>query len=76
MQRLIMYLSEMLARDQTLGQLDQAREARLARHARELRKLERVRRRAERRLLRAWRRSDEVQALLDDEMSNLLETVA
>ena len=71
-----MYMSETLARDRHRDQLDKAREARLARHARELRKLERVRRRAERRLLRAWRRSDEVQALLDDEMSNLLEAVA
>jgi len=71
-----MYLSEMLARDRTLDQLDQAREARLARHARELRKLERVRQRAERKLLRAWRRSDEVRTLLDDEMCNLMETIA
>ena len=71
-----MYLSEMLARDRTLDQLDQAREARLARHARELRKLERVRLRAERKLLRAWRRSDEVRTLLDDEMCNLMETIA
>ena len=71
-----MYLSEMLAREQTLDQLDRSREARLARHARELRKLERVRRRAERKLLRAWRRSDEVRTLLDDEMCNLLETIA
>jgi len=71
-----MYLSEMLARDLTLDQLDRSREARLARHARELRKLERVRQRAERKLLRAWRRSDEVRTLLEDEMCNLLETVA
>jgi len=71
-----MYLSEMLARDQTLGQLDRAREARIERRARELRKLERVRQRAERKLLRAWRRSDEVRTLLEDEMVNLLETVA
>ena len=71
-----MYLSEMLARDRTLDQLDQAREARLARHARQLRKLERVRQRAERKLLRAWRRSDEVRTLLDDEMCNLMETIA
>jgi len=71
-----MYLSEMLARDRTLDQLDQAREARLARHARELRRVERVRKRAERKLLRAWRRSDELRTLLEDEMCNLLETVA
>jgi len=71
-----MYLSEMLAQDRTLDQLDQAREARLARHARELRKLERVRQRAERKLLRAWRRSDEVRTLLEDEMCNLMETIA
>ena len=71
-----MYLSEMLAQDRTLDQLDQAQEARLARHARELRKLERVRQRAERKLLRAWRRSDEVRTLLEDEMCNLMETIA
>jgi hypothetical protein len=71
-----MYLSETLARDRYRDQLDQAREGRLARHARELRKLERVRLRAERKLLRAWRRSDEVRTLLEDEMCNLLETVA
>jgi hypothetical protein len=71
-----MYLSETLARDQTLYHLERARDARLARRAAELRKLERARRRAERKLLRAWRRSDEVRALLDDEMRNLLETVA
>ena len=71
-----MYLSEMLARDRTLDQLDQAREARLARHARELRKLERVRLRAERKLLRAWRRSDKIRTLLDDKMCNLMETIA
>ena len=71
-----MYLSETLARDRHRDQLDKAREARLARHARELHKLERARQRAERKLLRAWRRSDEVRTLLEDEMSNLLETVA
>ena len=71
-----MYLSETLARDRYRDQLDQAREGRLARHARELRKLERVQQRAERKLLRAWRRSDEVRTLLEDEMCNLLETVA
>jgi hypothetical protein len=76
MQGEIMYLSETLARDRHRDQLDKAREARLARHARELHKLERARHRAERKLLRAWRRSDEVRTLLEDEMSNLLETVA
>ena len=60
-----MYLSEMLAREQTLDQLDRSREARLARHARELRKLERVRQRAERKLLRAWQRSDELRASIE-----------
>jgi hypothetical protein len=71
-----MYLSEILARDQTLHRLEQAQEARLVRHAKQLRKVERVRQRAERRLLRAWRRSDEVRALLDDEWRTVLETVA
>jgi hypothetical protein len=71
-----MYLSETLARERHRDQLGRAQEARLTRHAAELRKLDRAQRRAERRLIRAWRRSDELRALLDDEWRTVLETVA
>ena len=71
-----MYLSETLARERHRDQLGRAQEARLMRHAAELRKLDRAQRRAERKLIRAWRRSDEVRALLDDEWRTVLETVA
>ena len=60
-----MYMSETLARDRHKDQLEYAREARLARQAAELRRLERVRQRAERRLLRAWRRADELRSMLE-----------
>jgi hypothetical protein len=60
-----MYTSETLARDRHHDQLERAREARLARQARELRRLERVRQRAERKLLRAWQRADELRAMLE-----------
>jgi hypothetical protein len=55
-----MYLAETLARDRYLDRLEQAQESRLARQAAELRRLERARERAERRLLRAWKRADEL----------------
>ena len=71
-----MYLSETLARERHRDQLERAQEARLTRHAAQLRKLERARQRAERKLIRAWRRSDEIRALLDDEWRTVLETVA
>jgi len=60
-----MYMSETLARDRYQSQLESAQQARLARQASELRRLERVRRRAERRLLRAWRRADELRTMLE-----------
>jgi hypothetical protein len=65
MQRLIMYLSETLARDRSSALRDQAQQARIARQASELRKLDRIRQRAERRLLRAWQRSDELRASIE-----------
>ena len=60
-----MYMSETLARERHRNQLEYAREARLARQAAELRRLQRVKQRAERRLLRAWRRADELQSVLE-----------
>lgn len=59
------YLSETLARDQYRETLDRAREARQARRARELRKVRRRQRRAERRLMEAWQRADELREALD-----------
>jgi len=61
----MMYLSETLARDQYQETLARAHEARLAHQATALRKMTRVRQRAERRLLDAWRRADELYAALD-----------
>ena len=60
-----MYLSETLARDRRSTLHEQAQHARIARQAAELRKLDRVRQRAERKLLRAWRRSDELRASIE-----------
>jgi hypothetical protein len=45
--------------------LEQAHRARFARAITELRKAERLERRAERRLLRAWQRSDELRTSLE-----------
>ena len=60
-----MYMSQTLARDRYQSQLESAQQARLARQAAELRRVERVRRRAERKLLRAWRRADELRTMLE-----------
>jgi len=60
-----MYTSETLARDRHHDRLESAREARLARQAAELRRLERARQRAERKLLRAWQRADELRTMLE-----------
>ena len=60
-----MYLSETLARDRSSDLHDQARQIRIARQAAELRKLERIRQRAERKLLRAWQRADELRASIE-----------
>ena len=60
-----MYLSETLAEDRNSNLRKQAQEIRIARQAAELRKLERIRQRAERKLLRAWQRSDELRATLE-----------
>lgn len=60
-----LYLSETLARDQYQETLDRAQEARQVHRVRELRKVRRIQQRAERRLLDAWRRADEIREALD-----------
>ncbi len=60
-----MYMSETLARDRYQDRLEQAQDGRIARQAAELRRLERVRQRAERKLLRAWQRTDELRATIE-----------
>jgi len=60
-----MYTSETLARDRHHERLARAHEARLGRQAAERRRLQRVKQRAERRLLRAWRRVDELRSVLE-----------
>jgi hypothetical protein len=65
MQRSIMYMSQTLSTDRYKRELESAQQARLARQAAELRRVERVRRRAERKLLRAWKRADELRTMLE-----------
>ena len=60
-----MYLSETLARDQYQETLERAHEARRAHQISALRKITRIQHRAERRLLDAWRRADEIYTALD-----------
>ena len=60
-----MYLSETLARDRSSARHAEAQHARIARQAVQLRKLDRIRQRAERKLLRAWQRSDELRASIE-----------
>jgi hypothetical protein len=59
-----MYLHESLARDRHAERLKQAQGERLARSAAELSRLERRQARAERQLLYAWRRVDELRSTL------------
>jgi hypothetical protein len=60
-----MYLSETLARDRSSDLHHEARQTRIARQAAELRKLERIQQRAERKLLRAWQRADELRTSIE-----------
>ena len=63
-----MYMSEPLARGRSSvlhKEAQEAQRARIARRAAELRKLERIRQRAERKLLRAWQRTDELRATIE-----------
>ena len=60
-----MYLSETLARNRSQDTLDQACESRQARQLTDLRRAERRQQRAERKMVDAWRRADELRAMLD-----------
>jgi hypothetical protein len=60
-----MYTSSELVRDHHRSKLEQTRQARYARTLAQLRKAKRVEQRAERDLLRAWHRSDELRASLE-----------
>lgn len=60
-----MYLSETLARDRHQDTLEQASESRQARQMTGLLRAERQRQRAERKMIDAWRRADELRAMLD-----------
>jgi hypothetical protein len=59
-----MYLEETLARDRCNDSLDYAHESRRARQLTELRRAERQQVRAERKMLDAWRRADELRDML------------
>lgn len=59
------HLSGHLAQVRSSDPCERAQEARVARQAAELRKLERIQQRAERKLLRAWRRADELRAAME-----------
>ncbi len=60
-----MYTSQTLARERHLDQLERARQSRIGRQAAELRRLDRIRQRAERRLLRAWQRADDLRITIE-----------
>lgn len=59
------YLSGNLARIRRSDLYEHSQQARIARQAAELRRLERIQQRAERKLLRAWRRADELRAAIE-----------
>jgi hypothetical protein len=62
---LTMYVQECLARDRYRERLQEADEERTAYQVAELRKLERRRNRAERELLNAWQRVDQLRSMLE-----------
>ena len=64
-QRSVMYMSEMLVRQQGEERLKQAQESRLARQVVELRRLSRVQQRAERRLRQATRRAEQLRSSIE-----------
>ena len=58
------YMSDSIARQRNAERLKEAQQERSARQVSELQKLERVRQRAERKLLSAWERSDDLRSQL------------
>ena len=61
-----MYAQEFLAKERHRERLRQAEEVRAAQQVAELRKLERRSERAERRLLHAWQRVEQLRSLMSD----------
>ncbi|HEX3711884.1 MAG TPA: hypothetical protein VHV09_03745 [Trebonia sp.] len=59
-----MYAQEYLAKEQHQARLRQAEEERTAKQVAELRKLERRSERAERQLLHAWKRVEQLRSLM------------
>jgi hypothetical protein len=64
MRRTKMYLEETLARDRCSDSLDYAQESRRVRQLTDLRRAERQEQRAERKMMDAWRRVDELRDML------------
>jgi hypothetical protein len=65
MQRSTMYISQALAQDRHLAEMQWAHQARIANQAARLRRVERIQQRAERKLLRAWQRADELRTTIE-----------
>jgi hypothetical protein len=60
-----MYLSETLARDRHQDTIERARHEQQARRASDVNRLHRRQLRAERRMMSAWQRSDELRTMLE-----------
>jgi len=60
-----MYISQDLARERHLAEMQRAHHARIANQAARLRRVERIQQRAERRLLRVWQRADELRTMIE-----------
>jgi energy-coupling factor transporter transmembrane protein EcfT len=60
-----MHTSPELVREHTRAKLEQAQRARYARTVMQIRKVRRMEQRAERQLLRAWQRGEELRASLE-----------
>jgi len=60
-----MYVQEFLAKERQHERLKQAREERVGQQVAELKKVERRRHRAERDLVRAWRRVDQLRSMIE-----------
>jgi hypothetical protein len=60
-----MYIPQALAQDRHLDEMQRAHHARIANQAARLRRVERTQQRAERKLLRAWQRADELRTMIE-----------
>jgi hypothetical protein len=60
-----MYIPLALARDRHFDEMRRAHQARIVNQAARLRRVERIQQRAERKLLRAWQRADELRTMTE-----------